>query len=133
MATALSVPPAPESVFDLGERLSGLLKEAEQDSAGGQLREPTRRRVADLLEALLRRVVRKPERDARSLFDLDERLIELMDQAEDAAEQGGELPQELLQEINAYIEAFRAKVDRIAGYLRWQESIARICGEEVER
>src|SRR5213594_2625409 len=74
----------------------------------------------------------KIERDPQSLFDLDERLIELMDCAEDAAEQG-EIPQELVDEINDYLEAFRTKVDRIAGYWRWQESIATICGEEAER
>lgn len=133
MTAASSVTPAPESVFELGERLSGLLQEEEQESIGGQLREPTRQRVADLVEALRLRVLRKTERDARSLFDLDERLIELMDQAEDAVEQSGEVPEELLQEINDYIEAFWTKVDRIAGYLRWQESIARICGGEAER
>ena len=55
-----------------------------------------------------------------------------MDRAEEAAE-AGDIPQELLQEINDYLEAFRMKVDRIAGYWRWQESIARICGEEAER
>src|SRR5213594_3073592 len=74
----------------------------------------------------------KIERDPQSLFDLDERLIELMDCADDAAEQG-EIPQGLLDEINDYLEAFRTKVDRIAGYWRWQESIAAICAEEAER
>jgi hypothetical protein len=133
MAAALSVAPAPESVFALGERLFALLKEAEQESIGGQLREPARQRVADLVEALRCGVVRRTERDGRSLFDLDDRLIELMDLVEDAAEQSGDVPQEFVQEINDYIEAFRTKVDRIAGYVRWQESIARICGEEVER
>ena len=38
-----------------------------------------------------------------------------------------------LQEINDYLEAFQTKVDRIAGYWRWQESIAAICAEEAER
>ena len=72
------------------------------------------------------------ERDPRSLFDLDERLIELMDRAEEAAERET-IPEDLLQEINDYLEAFRNKVDRIAGYWRWQESIAGICGAEAER
>ncbi|MCZ2077711.1 MAG: siphovirus Gp157 family protein [Bryobacterales bacterium] len=89
-------------------------------------------RLADAVEALRSRVVRKPERDPRSLFDLDERLIDLMECAEEASE-GGEIPQELIEEINDYLEAFRTKVDWIAGYWRWQESIARICGEEAER
>ena len=73
-----------------------------------------------------------PDRVPQSLFDLDERLIELLERAEEAAEHG-EIPQELREEINDYLESFRTKVDRIAGYWRWQESIARICGEEAER
>ena len=76
--------------------------------------------------------VQNAARDPRSLFDLDERLVELLELAEEAAEKG-EIPQELLQEMNDYLEAFRTKVDRIAGYWRWQESIAAICGEESER
>ena len=35
--------------------------------------------------------------------------------------------------MDDYLEAFRSKVDRIAGYWRWQESMAWICGEEAER
>lgn len=72
-------------------------------------------------------------RDPRSLFDIDERLVELMDQVADAAADGQEPPSELIEEINEYIEAFQSKVDRIASYLRWQESIASICGAEAER
>ena len=71
--------------------------------------------------------------DPRSLFDIDERLVELMDQVADVAADGQEPPSELIEEINGYIEAFQSKVDRIAGYLRWQESIASICGAEAER
>jgi hypothetical protein len=55
-----------------------------------------------------------------------------LERAEEAAEDG-EIPQELRDEINDYLELFRTKVDRIAGYWRWQESIARICSEEAER
>jgi hypothetical protein len=88
--------------------------------------------TADTAEAPRSHPPQKPERDPRSLFDLDERLIELMERAEEAAEEG-EIPQELREEINDYLEAFRTKVDRIAGYWRWQESIARIYGEEAER
>jgi hypothetical protein len=73
------------------------------------------------------------ERDPRSLFDLDDRLIDLMDRIEEATAEGGEVPPELGQEINEYLEAFRGKVDRIAGYWRWQESIAEICTREAER
>lgn len=76
---------------------------------------------------------RKPNRDPRSLFDLDERLTELMDRVEDAVSEGQELPADLVQEVNDYLDAFQSKVDRIAGYLRWQESIAAICGAEAER
>ena len=72
-------------------------------------------------------------RDPRSLFDIDERLVELMDQVADTAADGQESPSELIEEINEYIEAFHSKVDRIAGYLRWQESVASICGAEAER
>lgn len=73
------------------------------------------------------------DRDPRSLFDIDERLVELMDQVADAAADGQEPSSELIEVINEYIEAFQSKVDRIAGYLRWQESIASICGAEAER
>ena len=72
-------------------------------------------------------------RDPRPLFDTDERLVELMDQVADAAADGQDPPAELIEEINEYIEAFQSKVDRIVGYLRWQESIASICGTEAER
>lgn len=133
MAAALPSPPASaESIFDIGDRLARLLEEAKQQAGGGHVPENVLARLADAVEALRSRVVLKPERDPRSLFDLDERLIELMNRAEEAAE-SGEIPQELCQEINDYLEAFRTKVDRIAGYWRWQESIARICGEEAER
>ena len=88
--------------------------------------------TVDAVEAPRSRPAQKPERDPRSLFDLDERLIELLERAEEAAEDG-DLPQELREEINDYLEAFRTKVDRIAGYWRWQESIGRICGDEADR
>ena len=115
MALAAMPTIASESTFDIGKRLAGLLEEAEQDTMGGELPENVRDRIADLVESLRRRLARNTERDPRSLFDLDERLIELMDQVEDAAAEHGEIPPELLQEINDYIEAFRTKVDRIAG------------------
>src|SRR5215210_4440928 len=133
MALAAMPTIASESAFDIGKRLAELLEQAEQDTVGGELPATVRDRIADLVESLWRRLTRNTERDPRSLFDLDERLIELMDQAEDAAAEHGEIPPELLQEINDYIEAFRTKVDRIAGYWRWQESIAEICGKEAER
>jgi len=123
----------PSTVFDTGERLTALLKEAEQDSIGGQLNDAARERIADALEALRARVIRTPERDLRSLFDLDERLIDLMDRAEEECAETGDIPVSLAQEISDYLDAFRTKVDRIAGYWRWQESIAGICGMEAER
>lgn len=133
MAAAVPVLPASaESIFDVGDRLMGLFEQARREATDGQVPENVLARLADAVEALRSRVVRRPERDPRSLFDLDERLIDLMERAEEAAG-GGEIPRELVEEINDYLEAFRMKVDRIAGYWRWQESIARICNEEAER
>lgn len=133
MAAALSIAPTPiASVLEIGSRVVTVLQQAQEEATDGQLPESVLARLADAVETLRSRLVRKTERDPRSLFDLDDRLIELMDRAEEASETG-ETPAELLQEINDYIEAFRTKVDRIAGYWRWQESIANICGEEAER
>jgi hypothetical protein len=84
------------------------------------------------VEVLRSRLVSKTERDPRSLFDLDERLVELLDSADEAAEVG-EIRPDVLQEINDYLEAFQTKVDRIAAYWCWQESVAGICGDEAER
>ncbi len=133
MALAAMPTIASESAFDIGKRLAGLLEQAERDTVGGELPANVRDRIADLVESLRRRLARNTERDPRSLFDLDERLIELMDQIEDAAAEHGEIPAELLQEINDYLEAFRTKVDRIAGYWRGMESIADICANVAER
>ena len=133
MAATVSIMPAlTESVFEAGDRLTGLLGQARQEAHGAGISESVLARLADAVESLRSRLIQKAERDPRSLFDLDERLIELLERAEEAAEDG-EIPPELLQEINDYLEAFRTKVDRIAGYWRWQESIATICGEEAER
>jgi hypothetical protein len=132
MATAEPLVASSESVFDIGDRLTELLKQARQESIGGAIPGNILSRLGDVVETLRSRVVHKVERDPRSLFDLDERLIELLECADDAA-QVGEIPQELLVEINDYLEAFQTKVDRIAGYWRWQESIAAICGEEADR
>jgi hypothetical protein len=129
----LVAPSPPESVFDIGKRLAGLLEQAEQGAVDGGLPDMVRDRLADTVEALRVRMARKTERDPRSLFDIDERLVDLMDQVEEAVADAGEIPQELVKEINDYLEAFRTKVDRIAGYWRWQESIAEICGKEAER
>jgi DNA repair ATPase RecN len=127
-----TTPASAESIFDIGDRLTRLLDDAKKETAGEQVPESMLARLADTVEALRSRVVRNVERDPGSLFDLDERLIDLMECAEEAAE-SGEIPQELIEEINDYLEAFRTKVDRIAGYWRWQESIAEICGKEADR
>jgi len=133
MAATLSItPPLTESVFEVGDRLTALLEQARQEADCGDIPEGVLARLTDTVESLRSRLVQKAGRDPRCLFDLDERLIGLLDRAEEAAE-GGEIPQELLQEINDYLEAFRTKVDRIACYWRWQESIAAICGEEADR
>jgi Siphovirus Gp157 len=121
-----------ESVFDIGDRLEELLKQARQEAHDGILPASVRARLADTVEVLRSRLVSITERDPRSLFDLDDRLVELLDSADEAAEVG-EIPQDLLQEINDYLEAFQTKVDRIAGYWRWQEAVASICGDEAER
>ena len=132
MAVTAPVVELPESVFDVGDRLEELLKQAREETHDGILPPSVRARLADAVEVLRLRLVSKAERDPRSLFDLDERLVELLDSADEAAEVG-EIPPDLLQAINDYLEAFQTKVDRIAGYWRWQESIAAICGEEAER
>lgn len=122
-----------ESVYDLGQRLSELLAECGQAASGGEVPEVIRDRIADIAEAIRRRVARRAERDMRSLFDLDDRFVELMDRADDEAEDSGIVSEALLHEITEYMEAFRGKVDRIAGYWRWQESIAAISGAEAKR
>jgi hypothetical protein len=73
------------------------------------------------------------EAGVRQFAEADERFIELMYRAEEVVSESGQLPEELFAEITDYLEAFRTKVDSIAGYWRWQESIAAICGQEVER
>jgi len=105
----------------------------EQSADGSQLPDSAREHATGLLEVLRRRIARTSERDHRSLFDLDDRLIELMGMVEEAAEAGTEIGVELAQEIDAYLESYRLKVDQIVGYWRWQQSIADISGKEAER
>jgi hypothetical protein len=100
---------APESVFEIGKRLTELLMQEEADSDGDSLADSARERIGNVTEALRTRVIRRRERDLRSLFDLDEELIELMDRVEDATAYGREVPAELLQEVNDYLEAFERK------------------------
>jgi hypothetical protein len=122
-----------ESALEASRRLTELLARAGMEGGGDRLPDHLRERIADTLDILRSRLGRRVERDPRSLFDLDERLIDLMDRVEEATAERGEVPQELNQEINEYLEAFRGKVDRIVGYWRWQESIAEICTHEAER
>jgi hypothetical protein len=129
--SALAVVPAPaETTAGLSRRLAELL---EQGVDGSPLPDSAREQATVLLEALRRRITRRAERDHRSLFDLDDRLIELMGMVEEAAEAGAAISMELAQEIDAYLEAYRLKVDQIVGYWRWQQSIADISGKEAER
>jgi Siphovirus Gp157 len=128
-----STPTVLESALEASRRLTELLTQAETDCARDRLPDNLRDRIADTLDILRSRLGRRVERDPRSLFDLDDRLIDLMDRIEEATAEGGEVSPELGQEINEYLEAFRGKVDRIAGYWRWQESIAEICTREAER
>lgn len=129
--SALAVLPAPaETSAGLSRRLAELL---EQSNDGSPLPDSAREHATVLVEALRRRITRRPERDHRSLFDLDDRLIGLMGIVEEAAEAGAEISVELAQEIDAYLEAYRLKVDQIVGYWRWQQSIADISAKEAER
>jgi len=66
----------PESVFEIGKRLAALLEQAEQEAVSGRLPDTIRDRLADTIEALRVRVAPRKERDPRSLFDIDERLVE---------------------------------------------------------
>lgn len=129
MAAVAVLPVVQESTAELARRLANLIGDGDQHS----MPEAVRDQVAVLLDALRSRVVRKSERDHRSLFELDDRLIELMGQVEEAAEAGTEITPELAEEIDTYLEAHRRKVDRIVGFWRWQQSIADISGKEAER
>jgi hypothetical protein len=69
-----------------------------------------------------------------SLFQIDEALAALVESAQDeAAANGGELSEQLRTALADYIEAFGEKVDRIANYLKTQESFAELAKREEER
>jgi hypothetical protein len=69
-----------------------------------------------------------------TLFALDESLSLLMESAtEAAADNSGEMPEELRQAVLDYCEAFGAKVDNIANYIKSQESEARNAKTEIDR
>src|SRR5438309_4954572 len=133
MSALAMVPGKAETISGLSRCLAELLEQSESECAQSQLPDATREQAAGLVEAVRRRIVRKPDRDHRSLFDLDDSLIELMGLVEEAADAGAEISTELSQEIDTYLEAYRLKVDRIVGYCRWQQSIADIRSKEAER
>ena len=133
MSALAVVPTMPETVAGLSRRLAELLEESEAHGTQSQLQDGTRAQAADLVEAPRVRIVRKVDRDHRSLFELDDRLIELMVLVEEAPDAGAAISEELAQEIDVYLEAYRHKVDRIVGYWRWHQSIADISGKETER
>ena len=69
-----------------------------------------------------------------TLFAIDESLSLLMESAtEAAADNNGELPEELRQALLDYCEAFGAKVDNIANYIKSQEFEARSAKTEIDR
>jgi hypothetical protein len=69
-----------------------------------------------------------------TLFELDESLSLLMESATDeAANNDGEIPEELRQALLDYCEAFGAKVDNIANYIKSQEFEARNAKSEIDR
>ena len=69
-----------------------------------------------------------------SLFQLDETLSLLTESAtEEATDGNGEIPDELRQALLDYCEAFGAKVDNIANYIKAQEGEARNAKVEIER
>jgi hypothetical protein len=69
-----------------------------------------------------------------TLFELDESLSLLMESAtEAAADNNGEIPEELRQALLDYCEAFGAKVDNIANYIKSQEFEARNARIEIDR
>jgi hypothetical protein len=69
-----------------------------------------------------------------TLFEIDESLALLMESASEAAtENNGEIPEELRRELLDYCEAFGAKVDNIANYIKSQECEARNAEAEIDR
>ncbi len=69
-----------------------------------------------------------------SLFQIDEALTALVESAqEEAAANGGDLSEQLRAALADYVEAFGEKVDRIANYLKAQESFADLAKKEEER
>jgi hypothetical protein len=131
MATAEPLVASSESVFDIGDRLTGLLKQARQEAIGGAIPGNVLARLADVVETLRSRVVHKVERDPRSLFDLDERLNELLECADDAA-QVGEIRKNCSWRSTITWKRFKQKWIglRVTGA---GKSRSAICAEEADR
>ena len=69
-----------------------------------------------------------------SLFEIDEALDLLIHGAEEEAEaNNGEISEQLKAALMEYFEAHLRKMDRIAAYIRAQETEALIAGSEIER
>ena len=70
----------------------------------------------------------------RSMFDIDESLEALVEEAEQEAEaNNGEISEGTKTALATYAEAFGYKVDRIANYLKAQKSEAELAQREAER
>jgi hypothetical protein len=69
-----------------------------------------------------------------SMFDIDESLEALVEEAEQEAEaNNGEISEGTKTAMATYAEAFGYKVDRIANYLKAQKSEAELAQREAER
>jgi hypothetical protein len=69
-----------------------------------------------------------------SMFDIDESLEALVEEAEQEAEaNNGEISEGTKTALATYAEAFGYKVDRIADYLKAQKSEAELAQREAER
>ena len=69
-----------------------------------------------------------------SMFDIDESLEALVEEAEQEAEaNNGEISEDVKTALATYAEAFGYKVDRIANYLKAQKAEAELAQREAER
>ena len=69
-----------------------------------------------------------------SMFDIDESLEALVEEAEQEAEaNNGEISEGTKAALTTYAEAFGYKVDRIANYLKAQKAEAELAQREAER
>jgi hypothetical protein len=69
-----------------------------------------------------------------SMFDIDESLEALVEEAEQEAEaNNGEISEDIKTALVTYAEAFGYKVDRIANYLKAQKAEAELAQREAER